>query len=135
MARTRTRKPKLRTLVDKAWASFSAYTRKRHADFNGFIACVSCGVPKHYTEMHAGHFVHCSRQSRLSYDERNVHPQCRQCNFYGMQGMAAIRYTEFMINRYGKGIINELEAIKHEKDYLKRPDLEAIIETYGDWTK
>lgn len=78
-------------------------------------------------ELHAGHFIHCSKQSALSYDERNIHPQCRQCNYYGMQGLAAIKYTQYMQDRYGPGIVDELIAMKHAKEYLKRADLEQII--------
>ena len=40
-----------------------------------------------------------------------------------------------MTNKYGPEIIDELMAIKHEKAYLGRADLEAIIETFGHWTK
>lgn len=31
---------------------------------------------------------------------------------------------------YGHAIVDELLAIKHQKEYLKRADLEAIIEKY-----
>ena len=89
-----------------------------------------CGIYYPPAQMHAGHFIHCSKQSPLSYDERNVHAQCRQCNFYGMQGEAMIHYTLFMQQAYGPGIVEELLAIKHQKAYLKRADLEAIISKY-----
>ena len=84
--------------------------------------------------MHAGHFVHCSKLCRASYDERQVNGQCPSCNVYSMQGEAAIRYTKYMIDRYGPGIVEELLAIKHEKSYLKRQDLEEIIEKYSGLT-
>jgi hypothetical protein len=47
-----------------------------------------------------------------------------------MQGEAMIHYTRFMQSTYGPGIIDELLEIKREKSYLKRADLEAIIERY-----
>jgi hypothetical protein len=75
--------------------------------------------------------VHCSKQSLLSYDERNVHPQCRQCNYYGMQGLAAINYTQFIIREYGPEVVDELKQMKHDKVYLRRPELEEIIARYS----
>jgi len=47
-----------------------------------------------------------------------------------MQGEAAIKYTVYMQARYGPGIVDELLAMKHAKEYLKRSDLEQIIEKY-----
>ena len=139
-----TRKPKtkrrkqasLSTLRKKAWTLFSKHVRYEGEDPHSIYMtqCVTCGVVLPSAEMHAGHFIHCSKQSRLSYDERNVHPQCRQCNYYGMQGQAAIRYTMYMIDHYGPGIVAELLEIKHSKEYLKRDDLEEIIEKYSSLT-
>jgi len=82
-----------------------------------------------WKDAQAGHYIHCSRQSPLSYAERNVHLQCRKCNYYGGQEIF-IRYSQFMVATYGSGIIDELLAIKHAKHYLKRAELEAIIERY-----
>lgn len=41
-----------------------------------------------------------------------------------------IHYTRFMQDTYGPQIVDELLAIKHAKAYLKRSDLESIIERY-----
>lgn len=120
----------LPALRAKAWAAFSRYIRYGVAGEWELVLCVSCGNPYRPAEMHAGHFIHCSKQSPLSYDERNIHPQCRQCNYYGMQGLAAIRYTVYMQQTYGPGIVDELMAMKHDKRYLKRAELEAIVERY-----
>ena len=118
--------PRLRA---NAWAAFSKHVRTLGRT-TYHTHCVTCGLTVPSVELHAGHFIHCSKQSPLSYDERNVHPQCRQCNFYGMQGEAAIKYTVYMQARYGPGIVDELLAMKHAKEYLKRSDLEQIIEKY-----
>lgn len=126
------KKASLPALRKKAWASFSKYIR--YGEDYGIVRCVTCGVAGTPQEMHAGHFIHCSKQSALSYDERNVHIQCRQCNYYGMQGLAAIKYTLFMQQTYGPGIVDELMAMKHSKEYLKRADLEEIIERYKPWS-
>jgi hypothetical protein len=47
-----------------------------------------------------------------------------------MAGLAAVKYTLYVQKRYGPGIVEELLAIKHSKNYLKRADLESIIERY-----
>jgi hypothetical protein len=47
-----------------------------------------------------------------------------------MAGLAAVKYTLYVQKRYGPGIVEELLAIKHSKNYLKRAELEAIIEKY-----
>lgn len=97
-----------------------------------YIECVSCNRHYPWQEMHAGHFVHISKQHPLSYDRRNVHPQCRQCNYYGMQGEAMIRYTQFMVRTYGEGIVDELIEAKHKLPYLKRGELEDLIESLSN---
>jgi hypothetical protein len=125
------KKPSLPSLVKKAWAAWSKHVRTQWANVDGYCYCVSCGKASQWTEMHAGHFVHCSKQSPLSYDPRNVHPQCVSCNYYGMQGLAAINYTQFIIKEYGSHVVDELKQMKHSKVYLKRAELEEIIERYS----
>lgn len=124
------RKASLSTLREKAWKTFSAFIRQKHANHAGECACVTCGTWRPWQELHAGHFVHASRQSPLSYDERNVHPQCPQCNYYGMQGLAMINYTQFIIGKYGEAVVEELKAMKHAKTYLRRSELETVIARY-----
>lgn len=128
------KKPKklsLPALRRKAWGLFSKYIRQKYVSNSGDVKCVSCNQWISVTGAHAGHFIHASKQSKLSYDERNVHPQCVACNYYGMQGLAAIQYTQFMYRVYGEKVVDELKAMKHAKEYLKRADLEALIERYS----
>lgn len=47
-----------------------------------------------------------------------------------MQGLAAVKYTLYVQKMYGPEVVEELLAMKHAKTYLKRADLEAIIEKY-----
>jgi hypothetical protein len=122
------KRPKLSALAKKAWGLFAKQVKQGAADHSGFVRCVSCGTYIPWQSAHAGHFVHCSKQSPLSYDKRNVHPQCRQCNYYGMQGLAAIRYTQFIQSKYGSEVVNELLDAKHSKIYMKRLELEELIE-------
>jgi hypothetical protein len=124
------KKPSLSALKRKAWAAFSRHVRQKEAA-DGYGKCVTCSTVLRWQEAHAGHFVHASRQSPLSYDERNVHLQCPQCNYYGMQGLAPIRYTQYMQARYGEPVVEELLAMKHSGIYLRRAELEDVIARYG----
>lgn len=119
------KKPSLATLRKKAWSLMSKSVR--HTG-NAYVPCVTCGRMYPPEEIHAGHFIHISKQHPLSYDPRNIHPQCRQCNFYGMQGEAAIKYTQWMVREYGEGIVDELLELKRSAPYLKRAELEELIE-------
>ena len=74
--------PKAKNLTwykNKAWSLVSRYVRRLNADYNGYVTCVTCGVKKHWKEMHAGHFVD-GRNNTVLFDERLIHPQCFHCN-------------------------------------------------------
>ena len=109
---------------------WSQFVRQDEADHLGNITCITCGAYLRWQDAHACHFVHCSKQSPLSYRRENIHAGCVSCNVYGHGGSAMIRYTLFMQQTYGPQIVDELLAIKHQKRYLKRADLEAIVEKY-----
>ena len=63
-------------LFKKAWKVFSLYIRKKYADIDGMVHCYTCPTVKHFKDMQAGHLWH----GKLDFDERNIHPQCYQCN-------------------------------------------------------
>jgi hypothetical protein len=68
-------------------------------------ACITCGVRKHVTEIHAGHFV--DRQVRRTrWLLTNVHPQCASCNSF--KGGAKIAYVRYLNRRYGTQILSDL---------------------------
>jgi hypothetical protein len=115
--------PSLKTLKNKAWTLMSEQVRLSSSDHNGYCSCVTCGVTKHYKEMHAGHFVHCSKGSLASYDKRNINPQCPKCNTY--QGGNLIEYTLFIQEKYGSHVIDELKKLK--QTIMKRQDFDRVI--------
>lgn len=61
---------------------FSRYVRQKDIGKYGLVPCYTCGIIKHWKELHCGHFM-----SRIylntRYDERNTRPQCVGCNIYG----------------------------------------------------
>lgn len=122
MAKTKS----IKSLKTKAWKLFSEYIRRKHADWRGYVACTTCGKQYLWNSgmIHAGHWIH----DKLDFDERNVHPQCRDCN-YKYNKNVNTAYAIFMARTYG---VEEMEAIRkyaYEKgnDYTIL-ELEEIIE-------
>jgi hypothetical protein len=71
--------------------------------------------------MQAGHFIpRGSRgQSGVYYDERNVHAQCKDCN--GFKEGNTLVYLEFMQQKYGQKVIDELRV------------LDAMVKSYSSF--
>lgn len=102
--------------MKKAWKLFSEQIRKKNADFAGYVACVTCGKSYIWNSglIHAGHWVH----DKLDFDERNVHPQCRNCN-YKFNKNTNTAYAVYMAQKYGAEEMEQIRklAIKKGNDY------------------
>lgn len=126
--KTKRKLPSIKSLKNKAWKLMSEHVRKNrvsvHILGNGHCECVTCGCRKPYKEMHAGHFIHASKGSLVSYDDRNIHPQCVKCNTY--QGGNLIEYTLYMQKTYGNEVIEELKQLKNT--IMRRADFDEVIE-------
>lgn len=113
-------------LHKKAWKLWSQYVRSKGADFNGFVACYTCGRRHHWKEMDAGHFIH----GRLDFDERQIRAQCTYCNRYlhGNLGEYALK----LVAEIGQEGVKKLKAdsIKKGNDYSIN-ELEGIIRRLG----
>jgi hypothetical protein len=113
----------LKKKLDKV---FSEYIRRSNSNF-GLAMCVTCGVEKPWKELQNGHYI--SRgNSVLRYDERNCHVQCAGCNVFKNGNYP--KYALFMIDRYGVGILKQLETEAKEIKRWKVPELEAMIADY-----
>lgn len=122
---------------EKAFKQMSLYCRLRDAlswslanyqDVTGIqpqllvVKCCTCktiGTWKY--KMQAGHFIpRGSRgQSGVYYDERNVHAQCKDCN--GFKEGNTLVYLEFMQQKYGQKVIDELRV------------LDAMVKSYSSF--
>lgn len=123
------KKPSFKYLSTKAWALMSKVRRleSRHRN-SDYVTCVSCGNQHLWNEVHAGHFVHGGKGGHgnaVSYDKRNINPQCVSCNYYGSRD-AQLKYAQFMFEKYGPEILDELRAIKGQSR-LGINDLEEIV--------
>ena len=110
------------------WTIFSLYIRKRDCDENGYGPCISCGIVKHYKEMNAGHYHPQSLGLQTVFVEKNVHLQCTWCN-HALQSNQ-VEYAKALVKRYGEGILEELEPLKHGSLKLYKSDYEEMIEKY-----
>jgi len=94
------KKKSARILKNKAWSLLSKIIRLENADYNGYCACVTCGISKHWTEMQAGHFIARSKGNSVYFLEDNIHVQCPSCNVFLAGNLT--NYTLYMIDKYGR---------------------------------
>jgi hypothetical protein len=105
---------------------FSLYIRLKHANYQGYCQCVTCGAIKHYKEMDCGHFV--GRESwGTRFDEMNVGPQCTSCNRYQEGKKAA--FALYLMKRYEPDIIAELNERASEICEWTLPDCKKFAKT------
>jgi hypothetical protein len=127
MAAKKGRKLTKRGLVKKLDTVFSKYIRTRHADAYGSVACYTCGIIKHWKDMHCGHFI-----SRVYYstrwDEDNCKTQCASCNLYH-QGQQYI-FGKKLEQEIGIGRIEQMQEIKHHASKYSIQDYLDMIELY-----
>lgn len=118
-------------LKDKAWKLFSKYIRLKHADKDGYVACVTCGVKKPWNDgMQAGHFVD-SRSNSVLFDEELVYPQCVGCNMF--KGGSKIEYTLFMLRKgYSAEDVTDMVNRKHKPKKITEDDYHALIDELED---
>lgn len=119
-----------KTAKDTAWKWFSLYIRLRDAMQNGYVKCCTCSVIKHFKiDMSAGHYYTKGAFKRIEFDERNVHSQC----FYSCNKMKSGNlsiYTEYMKNRYGTEIFDQLHLANRLNPILGESDYREMAKKY-----
>lgn len=111
-------------LVEDAATILQRIVRMKAADQDGYASCVTCGVRKHWKELHGGHFIPRTYTAHKLLEE-NIHPQCPRCNTF-MQGEGSA-YTLHMIDTYGEDFVRHLEGTKREVRKYTRPEIMEII--------
>ena len=116
-------------LKKEAWDAFSKWIRLRDAllttGSKDHAKCTTCGNVYPVKEMDAGHFKH----NAYDFDERNVHAQCVRCNKF-LHGNGAV-YTLFMIDRYGRKVVDFLTNVRDTKIYT-RDEYEELRDYYKE---
>jgi len=119
----------LPSLDKKLWRIVSEYVRRRDANYAGLCLCITCGVAKHWKEMHAGHFITRDHKS-TKFLETNVHSQCPWCNKFksGRQYEHGLEIDK----RYGEGTANEILIKSKQLVRRKRFDYEFLIKEFKE---
>jgi len=115
---------KLKADLDKV---FSLYIRQKDADENGMVSCYTCGVVKHWKELHCGHFIS-RRHLATRWDEMNTAPQCPGCNLFNQGNAPAFALR--LIKEHGEKKVEELFALSKKTCKFVRYDYELMIEKY-----
>lgn len=123
------KKPDLKAKLDRV---FSIYIRLRDSDNNGYVRCISCGKIVHWKDIHCGHFVNRGHMS-TRFNEKNCNGQCLGCNSFDEGNN--IGYTRGLIKKYGPGIIDELEILKHQESHLSEFEYKVLIDHYSKKVK
>lgn len=112
-------KKDLNALYALFWKYFSLYIRTKE------LNCYTCGKRLGVKDSQAGHYEHegNSKIWLLMSDERNVHKQCLQCNYF--KGGARNEYALHLEQDYGHGILQELNE-KKWKRYI--PTEEEVVD-------
>ena len=107
---------------------FSQFIRRRDADEEGNVECVTCGKKMDWKhEAHAGHFMS-RRHLATRWDEKNVSPQCPGCNTFRAGEQYA--YSLAIDNRYGEGTSEELLMLSRQTKKITDTELTELIEKY-----
>ena len=122
-------KKKTREKLDKI---FSEYIRLKAATEDGFVTCYTCGVKKHWKQMHAGHFQTRAKYS-TRFDPMNVKPQCVKCNIFnhGEQYTFALKLDE----EYGKGTAERIRRASEATARTTEGYYQELIDTYQELVK
>ena len=116
-------------VIEDCQRTFNLMIRLEAADDHGFCRCVVSGYPFLYSKLDAGHFISATRQA-TRFDERNVHPQSKASNQFDTTNNSLIYYTIFMVETYGRDVVDELlERSKQPKKW----EIDELIELRLDW--
>lgn len=96
------------------------------------VKCCTCGKIITIRQAQAGHYFSRGQSggSGAYFDERNINTQCAVCN--GFEGGNIQIYTEFMLKKYGQGMIDALQILHKGGRRYAYGELEAIRIMYKD---
>ena len=125
--------PKYKTLVAKLDIVFAKWIKKRDSGYiNEGFRCMACNQIKLLDQFNASHY-HSRRYMSIRWDEKNVHGCCIRCNKWLAGNIP--EYTKGLIEKYGEGIIQELEIKKMQIRKYSTFELQILIKHYEDKLK
>jgi hypothetical protein len=120
-------KSTLRTRQKALDRVFGEWIRRKDANGNGIVRCVTCGASGHYGEMDAGHFWKRQHQA-TRFDPRNSHVQCTWCNRF--RGGAEAEHSAYIIREYGLEVFEDLERRHTEIKKWTKDEIESLLAYY-----
>ncbi len=105
------RKPKrkLSSLIAKADEVTSEFIRRKYADSEGNVTCVTCPKVLHWKDSHCAHYI--ERAAKMTrWLEENLRPACPSCNVFRKEAHKR-EYTLVMHDCYGREFIEELKKM------------------------
>ena len=106
---------------------FSEYIRRRDADQNGLIICISCGKIAPWKESDCGHYIN-RKHNSTRYDEKNCNAQCRSCNRFDEGNIQG--YRKGLISKYGEKAVELLEIKKRNICRLGQFEINILADEY-----
>ena len=106
---------------------FSAYIRRRDCR-DDIGRCIRCGRPITFSTCDCGHYIP-RAHTATRWNELNCAAQCRTCNRYEYGNSAG--FAAGLIERYGPGVLDRLNASKHVCVKLTPGDYERLINYYS----
>lgn len=113
------------------------YCRKMRIDTSEFssvenlpVKCCTCDRVRLFRQAQAGHCFgrRMGGSSGAYFDERNIHAQCGRCNTFE-DGRPQI-YKKFMLQKYGKDVVGDLEMLHHAGRQYVNGEYRAIEVMY-----
>lgn len=128
----KTRATSRAVLVKQLDSIFSQYIRMKDS-VDGIATCVTCGTQAPWKQMQNGHFYSRGRIP-TRWDEDNCHVQDYRCNVL-LKG-DYINYTKYMIDRYGREFVDQLEVkSKQIGKYITPAEIRKLIIKYTELVK
>ena len=115
---------KISTLKNKCWKLCSEHIRRKYADKNGLVQCITCGKISHWKSMQASHLV-AGRGNSILFDERGIYPACMRCNVF--KGGNILMYMKFLENKLG---VEKAVELRDELIMKSRIPLKRTVEDY-----
>ncbi len=111
-------------LIKECDRVFSIVVRKRYADADGYVKCVTCPTRLHWTGMTCGHYRK-RRHMKTRWNIKNAAPQCIVCNSQDLD------VSFFLIDKFSSEEIKDVEFLSHQTANFTEQELKEIAKEYA----
>jgi len=125
--------PTLTQLKVMLWKVYSLCRRKKAADFDGYVRCVTCGAKIKWERAQLGHYYprpECPLS--LFFSNINTQIQCVQCNKWKHGNLTS--YALYLQRTYGRDVLEILSEMKLslKNEQWTEEDFKSKIEMYKE---